>query len=63
MTKEEAEGVLAPGSKIQYWDGRIATVTSPLNVDNEFAIKFDAEPSPQPTYYIKSDDFLRAKQL
>ena len=68
MTQEEAEA-LHPGQKIQYWDGRFATVTEAAGeiIDKppdppcrKVTIIFDAEPEPQPVYRIKSFDFIRA---
>jgi hypothetical protein len=65
MTQQEAEA-LQVGQKIQYWDGRIATVTQAADVPtgtppvSKVHIVFDAEPDPKPTYRIKSFDFIRA---
>ena len=68
MTQEEAETLVA-GDKIQYWDGRIATVVEGAGevIDNPPApphrkvkIVFDAEPDPKPFYRIKTADFIRA---
>jgi hypothetical protein len=64
MTKAAAEALIA-GQKIQYWDGRIATVTSPASESTvgEIFIVFDAEPDPKPVYHIKSEDFTRAEPI
>lgn len=71
MTQEEAEALVA-GQKIQYWDGRVATVTQAAGeiIDSppdpparKIHIIFDAEPDPRPTYRIKSFDFLRASVI
>ena len=68
MTQEEAEA-LTGGEKIQYWDGRVATVTAPAadytdpitqEACKRLSVIFDAEPDPRPVYRIKSYDFIRA---
>ena len=71
MTQEEAEALVA-GQKIQYWDGRIATVVEPAGevIDRppdlpcrKIKILFDEEPDPKPFYRIKSFDFIRAAPM
>ena len=75
MTQAQAEALIA-GQKIQYADGRIATVIQaatipppmpppmtdvfPSGVAN-VSISFDADPEPKPVCQIKVHDFLRAE--
>lgn len=68
MTQAEAEALVG-GAKMQYWDGRVATVTVPATdytdpitqeVCKRISIVFDAEADPKPVYRIKSYDFIRA---
>jgi hypothetical protein len=64
MTVTQAEALVA-GQKIVYWDGRIATVTSPASAPTvgEVYIVFDAEPDPKPVCQIQTNDFMRAEPL
>jgi len=71
MTQEEAEA-LQPAQKIQYWDGRIATVIEAAGAiidvppdlpHRKVKIVFDLDPDPKPFYRIKTVDFIRAALL
>jgi hypothetical protein len=77
MTQADAEA-LTPGQKIQYLDGRIATVTVgavtpppvPPPLTDVFpsgvpyvSIVFDADPEPKPVCQIKVHDFVKAEAI
>jgi hypothetical protein len=63
MTAEEAQA-LVPNDKIQYVDGRIATVGGNNPTGQEVEITFDADTQdPKPRAYIKYWDFIRATKV
>jgi hypothetical protein len=64
MDAAGAQALIA-GSKIKYWDGRIATVVVAYNAStDEVVIEFDADTqNPKPRHFIKSYDFLRAEPV
>jgi hypothetical protein len=62
MTSQEASA-LVPLDKIEYVDGRLATVQTNNATEEEVAITFDDVVDPKPTHFIKYWDFIRATKI
>jgi hypothetical protein len=63
MTADQAQA-LVPGDKIQYVDGRMATVVTNNATAQEVSITFDDDTEdPKPVAEIKYWDFVRAEKF